>query len=172
MEGGIPHAPRPVRTVSNVLWPHKLPSYLPSNDERNLSNGGGSGMVISVHGRHRHPHKTARQRNRGTTRTMAQTVNLPSTQEVGNARPIPQTRKVQIPETRNRIPRCHHRKRSPQDEPKETGKRQKLDGTQKPNRNTKISGVYRILPILRPELLTNHMTIITLDKENNPLGMD
>ena len=57
-EGGIPHAPRPVRTFGNVLRPHKLPSYLPSNDERNLPNRGSLRMAIGIHGRHCHPHKT------------------------------------------------------------------------------------------------------------------
>ena len=61
---------------------------------------------------------------------------------------------------------------SPQDEPEETRKRQKLGGTQKSNRNMKVPRVHRILPILCPKLLTNRTTITAPNKENNPMGMD
>ena len=79
---------------------------------------------------------------------------------------------MRIPETRNRVLRCNCQKRSPQNEPKEAGKRQKLGSTQQPNRNTKIPRIHWILLILRPKLLTNRTTTASFDKENDPLGMD
>ena len=57
MEGSIPNAPRPLQTPCNVLWPYKLSSHIPSNDERNLQNGSSPRMVISIHGWYCHPHK-------------------------------------------------------------------------------------------------------------------
>ena len=73
---------------------------------------------------------------------------------------------------RNRVLRCNRQKQSPQNEPKETGKRQKLGSTQQPNRNMKIPRIHWILPILRPKLLTDCMPTASFDKENDPLGMD
>ena len=60
---------------------------------------------------------------------MTQTTDSPSTRETGDTRPIPQTRKMQIPKTRNRILGSNCQKRSPQNEPKEAGKHQKLGST-------------------------------------------
>ena len=79
---------------------------------------------------------------------------------------------MRIPETRNQVLRCNRRKWSPQNEPKEAGKRQKLGSIQQPNRNTKIPRIHWILPILCPKLLTNRTTTASFDKENDPLGMD
>ena len=172
MESGVPYAPRTFRTSGNVFRSHELPSHLPSDDERNLSDGGSPRMAISVHGRYCHPHKAPQRRIRRTTQTTAQTINPPSTRKTKNARPVSQAREVRIPETRNRIFRSHRWKRSPQNEPKEIRKHQKLGGTQKSNQNMKVPGVHRILPILRPKLLTNRTTITAPNKENNPLGMD
>ena len=64
---------------------------------------------------------------------MTQMTDSPSTRETGDTRPIPQAREMRIPKTRNRIPRHNRRKWSPQYEPKETRKRQKLGGTQQSN---------------------------------------
>ena len=36
MESRVLNAPRPLQTPRNVLWTHKLPGNIPSNDERNL----------------------------------------------------------------------------------------------------------------------------------------
>ena len=36
----------------------------------------------------------------------------------------------------------------------------------------KIPRVYRVLQILRPKLLTNHMTTASSNEEDNPLGID
>ena len=51
---------------------------------------------------------------------MTQTTDLSNTGETRNTQFIPQTRKMRILEMRDRIPRSHHRKRSPQNEPEET----------------------------------------------------
>ena len=96
----------------------------------------------------------------------------PGTRETGDTRPIPQTGKMQIPKTRNRILRCNRWKWSPQNEPKEARKRQKLGSTQQPNRNTKIPRIHWILLILCPKLLTDCTTTASLDKESDPLGVD
>ena len=130
MESRVPNTPRPLWTPCNVLWTHKFPHNISSDDEWNLQDGSGSRMAISIHGRHRYPHKTPQWRNGTTTRMATQTINSPSTRKTGDTRPIPQTRKMQIPKTRNRVLRCNHRKWSPQNEPKETRKHQKLGGTQ------------------------------------------
>ena len=73
---------------------------------------------------------------------------------------------------RNRVPGSHRRKWSPQDEPKEIRKHQKLGSTQQPDQDTKIPRVNRILQILCPKLLTDRTTTASSNKENDSLGMD
>ena len=125
MESGIPNTPRPLQTPHNVLWPHKLAHYIPSNDEQNLQNGSGPRMAISIHGWHCHSHKTTQWRNGTTT----QTTNSSGTWKARRTWPIPQTRKMQVLKARNRVPRSHCGKQSPENEPKETGKHQELGDT-------------------------------------------
>ena len=129
-------------------------------------------MAIGIHGRHRYSHKTIQRRNQTTTQTKAQTVNPLSTWKARRTRPIPQTRKMQILETRNRVLGSYRWKWGPQNEPKKVGKHQKLGDTQESNGNTKIPRIHRILPVLCPKLLTNRTAIASSNKENNPLGMD
>ena len=50
MESRVSDAPRPLRTPCNVLWTHKLPGNVSSNDEQNLQNGSGPEMAVGIHG--------------------------------------------------------------------------------------------------------------------------
>ena len=130
MEGGISNASRPLWTSCNVLQPHKLACYIPSNDEWNLPNGSGPRMAVGVHGWHCYSYKTTEWRNEATTQITAQTTDPPSTWKARGIWPIPQAGEMWIFKMRNQIPTSHCRKWCSQDEPKETGGHQKLGNTQ------------------------------------------
>jgi hypothetical protein len=59
---------------------------------------------------------------------------------------------------RNRLPGSGRRKWYTQNGPKEATNCKKLEGPYKPQRNTKIPGFHRLLPILHTELLLNSTT--------------
>ena len=56
MEGSIYHKSRPVRTKSHVLWPHKLPCYIPNYDERHIRRRTAQKLADNLHGRHPSPY--------------------------------------------------------------------------------------------------------------------
>jgi hypothetical protein len=69
---------------------------------------------------------------------------------------------------RNRIPRGHSGKWSPQDESKETGKCQELGNAHKPNQNPKIPRIHRLLQILHTKLFSNRTPAAPSHKKKKP----
>ena len=113
MEGGLPHAWRSIWTNSHVFRVNQLPGDIPNDDEHHFSKRSGPRMAIGIHGQHCHPYKAIQWRNGTTTQTTAQTTDPSSTWKIGNTRPIPQIREMQILEMRNWILGSHRWKWSP-----------------------------------------------------------
>ena len=52
MESSIYYQPGTIRTESNVLQPHQLPSHFPNHDERHLRPRTQGRVDHNIHGRH------------------------------------------------------------------------------------------------------------------------
>src|SRR6266404_1596430 len=120
MESRLPNPRRTVRTNSNVLWAHKLSHNLPNDDEHHIPHRSRSRMAIRIYGRHCNPHETRKRRNRPTTPRTTPTLHSPHAPQTRTKRPIPKTRKMRLRTKRNQLSRCHRRKRTDTNGPKET----------------------------------------------------
>src|SRR6266446_4443799 len=155
MESRLPDPRRTVRTNSNVLRTHELPCNVSNDDEHHIPHRSRSRMAIRIYGRHCNPHKTRKQRNGPTTPRTTPALHSSYASQTRAKRSIPKTRKMRLRTKRNRLSRCHRRKRSNTNGPKETQGRCRLARPTQPYRNTKIPWVYRLLSLLRPRLLKN-----------------
>src|SRR6266436_8052612 len=171
MESRLLNPRRAVRTNSNVLWTHKLPRNLPNDDEHHIPHRGRPRMAIRIHGRHRHPHKTRKRRNGPTTPRTTPALHSSYASQTRTKRSVSKTRKMRLRTKGNRLPRCHRRKRSNTNGPKETQRRRRLARPTQPNRNTKVPWVHRLLPLLRPRIFENSMPSARSYKEGRHLAL-
>src|SRR6266403_3164326 len=166
MESRLLDPRRAIRTNSNVLWTYELPRNLPDDDEHHIPHRSRSRMAIRIHGRHRDPHETRKQRNGPTTPRTTPTLHPSYASQTRTKRSVSKTRKMRLRTKRNRLPRCHRRKRSNTNGPKETQRRRRLARPTQPNRNTKIPRIHRLLSLLRPRLLKNSAPLVGPYKES------
>src|SRR5579863_1925554 len=152
-----------VRTHGNVFRPNQLPSNLPDYDEYHIRSRNSRTMANSIHGRHGNTHPKTRGRNRRTAHRTTSHIRPKDPLKAPRTQLIPQTRKMHLRTTTNRIPRSNCRPRDGPNGRQESRKGKELATTDKRNRSPKIPGLHRVLPILYPRLLTHRPTTPGLD---------
>src|SRR5579863_5367842 len=116
MESGLPNKRRTFRTNDNVLRTHQLSSHFPNHDEHYIRPRNSRTMANHLHGRHGHTYPKIRKRNRTTAPRTPPRIRPTHPRKTTGTQPFPQTGKVYLQTTPNRIPRCNGRSRHSTDE--------------------------------------------------------
>jgi hypothetical protein len=95
-----------------------------------------------------------------------------NTNQINEAQPLPQTRKVHLQTTFHRIPRHMNNLRRSTNGQHKGRKGVQLKSPDKHHRSPQIPGIYRLLLLLHQGLLKDHLPIITIKTLDDPLDMD
>src|SRR5258707_3261015 len=158
VESSLPYPRRALRADGYVLRTNQLPRYLPDDDEYDFPSRNRPRMAIRLHGRLGHPHETETGRNRGTTPTETSKPRPPYSRNAAKTRPLPQTREVLFRTGRDRLPWGHCWQGQAGNGPSKVKRRRRLASAQKPHGRPLLPRIYRVLPILRPQLFQGRPT--------------
>src|SRR5713226_7043366 len=89
VESSLPYPRRTLRADGYVLWTNQLPPHLPNADEHDFPSRNRPRMVVRLHGRLGHTHKTETGRNRRTTPTETPEPRPPHPRNAAKTRPLP-----------------------------------------------------------------------------------
>ena len=163
VESGLYHQQRVVRTQCHVLRTYQLTSNLPNDDERDLHRGVTRRMADGLYGRHANPYQRL-PRN-------APKSGPPSTGQTGKTRPLPQTGEMLVRTTTNGVPGRGTGERYNPNGSSEGQRSGRLAPTKNSTRCESLPRFYRLLSILRAQLLHHCTTPYRPHKESNPLSL-
>src|SRR6266702_6156675 len=117
-----------------------------------------------LHGRHpnRYPHQ----------HPPSPTTCTPSTRQVRGTQSIPQTRKVYVRGTRNRVPGIGNRRGESTHGPRQGSRCRRMGTPKEPQRTTRLDGIYQLLQKVHRRILKNRESPERTYKEGGPMGMD
>src|SRR5882757_2151877 len=163
VESVIYHQRRTVRAPCHVLWSHQLPSHLPDNDECNFRGRVERELAHHLHGRHPNPH---------TEQPTPPPPESPSDLgQTGKTRSLPEGREVPVRTKPYRVSGSHPRERNHSDGPSQNERGGGLAKTPKSQRRAIILRLYRILPLLHPQLLTHRPPPHRPHKESHGISL-
>src|ERR1700678_1209855 len=99
MESSFQNKPRIVRTYGHVLWPMEFPSYIPSNDGRNIPRHEARTLDHYLYGRHLHLFTNERGKH---------LIHTTSITTIKRKRSLPEAREMYFLGNRSRISRVAH----------------------------------------------------------------
>src|SRR5712671_725809 len=170
-QGSFRNQSRTLRTDSDVLRTHQLPSDVPNHDGHHISRTNRSRNPHGLHGRHSRTHKEGGKRNRRSTPAKASTIGKRNAHHLTKAQPLPQHRQVPVRKTGSRLPGSPHRRKKRHNGRSQDRTSKELETPPKRDRSTTLPGIHGVLSVLHQRILTNSSTAPRSDQEKHRVAL-